>query len=110
MYFILSLAFASLFFIYYINNKNNYKESQLQYVGTYDLTNYPNCDSCVLTFKEDNTYKVTDKSKIIETGDWYYDFGADYFIVYINKKKDRLGDGRFKYQNSNNNFDKATKH
>ncbi|CAN5546654.1 hypothetical protein BH11BAC3_BH11BAC3_22330 [soil metagenome] len=110
MYFVWSVVFASLFYIYHTNNKNTYKISQLQYVGSYDLTNYPNCDSCILIFKEDNTYNVTKNSKIIESGDWHYDFGADYFIVYINQEKERLGHGRFKYQNANNPFDKTTKH
>ncbi len=110
MYLILAMVFGCFIFIYYTTNKANYKAAQLAHVGTYELTNYPDCDSCILALKEDNTYTVTDKTKKIESGDWHYDFGADYFIVYLNNERDQLGVGRFRYVYSKNTYNKTIKY
>jgi len=74
------------------------RRSGLIYVGEYLLTDYPNCDSCILILTKDNCYKVLNKKITIETGDWHYDDCCDAFIVYMNNKGDQLGSGKFLYK------------
>ena len=97
---IISIILVSVFFFFLWCIKEGQREQQLEYVGSYHLKHYPNCKYCILTLKEGNTYEVKNGSKILEVGDWHYDSGGDAFIVYMNKDKDRLGDGRFEYLDS----------
>lgn len=54
----------------------------------------------MLELKEDNTYRVTSEEKQLEQGDWHYEVGGDYFIVYMNNDTDQLDHGRFEYTES----------
>jgi hypothetical protein len=96
--FIASLLFAFLFFGFRSCQKSNYKENQLSVVGTYYLTSYPSCDSCYLELKEDMTYLVMNKGKIVESSNWYYEVGGDFFITYLNNDKYQLGSGNYSYK------------
>ena len=77
--------------MYYVHRTN-----ELDCVGKYILTEYPNCDSCILELKSDNFYQVTSNEIVIEKGEWNYDSGGDYWIVEIGKHG-QLGSGKFKY-------------
>ena len=94
------VMYAYLFFSFKSCQDNIYKNQQRSRVGIYYLTNYPNCPSCVLELKEDNTYRVTSEEKQLEQGDWHYEVGGDYFIVYMNNDTDQLDHGRFEYTES----------
>jgi len=98
---------TSLLFLFWTNNKRNHRIAELENVGVYYLTNYTNCDSCKLTLKEDNSYEVTNGTKVIETGNWHYESGGDYWIVYMNDNEDQLGNGRFTYEEYNNRYKAA---
>jgi hypothetical protein len=85
--------------------KSDYRRSQLEHVGTYYLTNYPNCDSCIAILKDDNMYEVKQNKNIIESGNWHFEMGGDYLIVYMNNDSGQLGSGRFqfdKFKDTNN--------
>jgi hypothetical protein len=87
------------------NTKTTYNQSQLEHVGTYYLINYPYCDSCTAILKKNNTYDVMQENKVVESGDWHFESGGDYLIVYMNDDKDQLGAGRFqfdKFKDTNN--------
>lgn len=101
LYFIGFIAGAALFFLYYNYKSNSHRASELEYVGTYYLTDFPNCNSCKVVLKADNTYEVRKEAYVIETGDWHYESGGDYWIVYMNNKDDQLGSGRFAYKEQN---------
>ena len=79
------------------NRKTDYNKSQLGHVGTYYLTSYPNCDSCVAVLKNDHTYDIKKNNMILESGNWNFESGSDYLIVYLNNNKDQLGYGRFQF-------------
>lgn len=79
-----------------LNRWQAHKEQELEYVGTYLLTNYPNCSGCKLILKKNNTYSVKNGDKIIEEGDWNFRSGGDYWIVEIGEH-DQLGSGIFRY-------------
>ena len=100
IYLIISIILVSVFFFFLWCIKEGHREQQLEHVGSYHLKHYPNCKYCTLTLKEGYTYEVKDSLKILEVGDWHYETGGDAFIVYMNKDKDRLGDGRFEYLDS----------
>jgi hypothetical protein len=99
-------GFAGLFFIfllfkYHSYLSNSYKKNQLSQVGLYYLTNYPNCDSCVLELKENQTYQIKRKGQIIEQSNWHYEVGGDYFILYLDNDKHQLGSGDYAYEKYN---------
>jgi hypothetical protein len=77
--------------------RNDYRQSQLNHVGTYYLTNYPNCDACIAVLKDDNMYEVKQNKKTIERGNWRFESGGDYLVVYMNNDSDKLGSGRFQF-------------
>lgn len=77
-----------------------YKERQLQQVGTYYLTSYPSCDSCVLELKDDMTYEIRSKGNVIETSNWHYEVGGDYWILYLDYDRKQLGSGYYAYKKS----------
>ena len=76
---------------------NNYAANQLTQVGLYYLSTYPHCDSCILELKENQTYEVTSRGKIIEQSNWHYEVGGDYLIVYLDNNKHQLGYGDYKF-------------
>jgi len=76
---------------------SGHRQLELENVGKYKLTNYPNCDSCILELKPDNHYYIFDKEKIIEKGKWGYRSGGDYWIVDIGENG-QLGAGNYNYQ------------
>ena len=94
---------AVLFFVFLIFKfksylADSYKESQRSHVGLYYLTNYPNCDSCILELKENKSYEIKKQGTIIEYSDWNYEVGGDYFILYLDSNKHQLGSGDYSYE------------
>lgn len=92
----LVVAFIPLIFFGSFQYKNK-RDFELKYVGIYFLTEYPNCDSCLLILTKDNSYSVTKNGTKIETGHWNYRGGGDFWIVDIGKNG-QLGSGKFKYR------------
>lgn len=92
------LFFTFLLFSYKSCLTDGYKKNQLMHVGLYYLTNYPNCDSCVLELKENQKYEVTKQGQIIEQSNWHYEVGGDYFIVYLDSNKHQLGSGDYSFK------------
>ena len=74
----------------------NHRTSELEEVGVYHLTQYPNCESCLLELKEDNSYSVSKADKIIENGKWHNESGGDYWITYIGESG-QLGNDIYRY-------------
>jgi len=75
----------------------NYAANQLTQVWLYYLSTYPHCDSCILELKENQTYVVTNRGKIIEQSNWHYEVGGDYLIVYLDNDKHQLGYGDYRF-------------
>jgi hypothetical protein len=73
-----------------------HRKEDLSQVGTYFLNEYPNCSDCKLILSEDNTYVVTGTNSQIESGEWRYDEGNDYFIVTLSNGR-QLGSGQYQY-------------
>ncbi len=86
------------FFIY--TQYNSQKESELNYVGIYNLIEYPNCNDCKLILNRNNTFTVTSNKKQFEKGKWRFRTGSDYWIVDIGEYG-QLGSGKFKYSKKN---------
>ena len=84
---------------------SNQIEAELEYVAKYYLSAYPNCDSCVLQLKRDNSYSVTLNGNELEHGNWKYRSGGDYWIVDIGAYG-QLGTGKYKYRHRDKNFEK----
>jgi hypothetical protein len=110
-------CFTLLTFITFRNKQDN-KEASLQFVGTYNLIKYPNCDSCKAILDSDNSfvvvsYKTNDKDTILEKGSWHYVAEGDFLGVYMDKNENELlGSGRFDYSyyiDSHNKFIEAPK-
>ncbi|SDK45344.1 hypothetical protein SAMN05421823_102769 [Catalinimonas alkaloidigena] len=100
VYLTIALIPITLFsYIQYINQRN----AELEYVGVYYLTEYPNCDTCVLNLNSDNAYTVIFDDRTLEQGKWKYSSGGDYWIVDIGKNG-QLGSGKYKYNDRKNNF------
>jgi hypothetical protein len=93
-----ALFFGSLFFSFRSWQNDNYKKNQLSQVGKYYLTDYPNCNSCIIELKENLTYEVTNSGKIIEQSNWHFEVGGDYWITYLDNDNYRLGSGKFTYK------------
>lgn len=96
--FIGSLFFGILFFNFKSCQDNNYKKNQLSVVGTYYLTNYPNCASCIIQLNEDMTYYVVSNGNIIEKSNWHYEVGGDYLITYLDNDKHQLGANEYAFK------------
>jgi hypothetical protein len=73
-----------------------FKVAEDEYIGTYPLTNYPSCPTCVLYLQPDNHYEVRQDATVKEEGPWRYEAGGDYWIVYINEMG-QLGSGKYEY-------------
>uniref|UniRef100_UPI004049DCFB hypothetical protein n=1 Tax=Flavobacterium sp. TaxID=239 RepID=UPI004049DCFB len=69
----------------------------MENTGKYKLINYNNRKDCILILEETKTFKVIQNDSVLETGNWHFEVGGDYFIVYLNDKKDQLESGRFQY-------------
>ncbi|MES2662385.1 MAG: hypothetical protein V4629_03685 [Pseudomonadota bacterium] len=95
-----TLFLGFLLFSFKSCQSDNYKENQLSQVGLYYLTDYPNCDSCIIELKENQTYEVTKHGQIIERSDWHYEVGGDYWITYLDNNNYQLGSGKFAYKKS----------
>ena len=55
-------------------------------------------NSCYLELRENMTYIVVDKGKIIESSNWHYEVGGDYFITYLDNDRHQLGSGNYSYE------------
>jgi len=80
-----------------IHMKNVKRSNDLSIVGTYNLTQYPNCINCKAVLDENYTFTITNGIKVFEKGIWRYEVGGDYFVIYLNKNGDQLGSGDYKY-------------
>ena len=98
------ISIAPLSFAVYEEYTEHLKE-QLQHVGRYYLTEYPNCDSCILFLKSNLSYSVFKYESEIEQGKWRFRSGSDYFIVDIGEHG-RLGTGNYTYHSYINGFEK----
>jgi hypothetical protein len=76
------------------------KEAEAQYIGTYTLTDYPHCPTCILSLRPRNRYEVRQGNRLKEAGSWRYESGADYWIVYIGEDGQQLSSGRFRYKSN----------
>jgi hypothetical protein len=77
------------------NDYTKYKVSKYRYPGKYFLKTYPNCDTCVLLLKENNTYMVLKDSSHLEYGNWNYKSGDS---TKVNIGVDgQLGEGNYTY-------------
>ncbi len=92
-----------LLILYGYAQYSSHRKAELDYVGIYQLTEYPDCDSCILELMSDNYYIVREKQNIIEKGRWKYKSGGDYWIVYLGEFG-QLGTGKFRYEKRNNGF------
>lgn len=83
------------------NDYSKYKKEKLRYVGSYSLTEYTNCEFCILKLNEDSSYSVSSSTNnIIESGNWKYSRIGDYWIVSIGKEG-QLGVRNYKYYSFN---------
>ncbi len=98
----LVIALMPLFLFGY-NMYIKQRKVELKYVGVYYLTDYPNCDSCVLNLDKNNLYTVVFNERTLEQGRWKYSSGGDYWIVDIGERG-QLGSGKYKYDDRENNF------
>jgi hypothetical protein len=92
-----TIFFGLSLFIFKSCQSHKYEENQLSKVGLYYLTQYPGCASCVMELKEHQIYEVTSNGKIIESGDWHYEAGGDYWITFLDHDEYQLGSGKFAY-------------
>jgi hypothetical protein len=102
-----TIIFGFLLYNFYSLQSKNYKENQLSQVGLYYLTEYPNCDSCIIELKENQTYKVKNNEQVIEKGNWHYEIGGDYWITYLNNDNYQLGNGKFRYSKYEPKYNKS---
>ncbi len=84
---------------------SSHRKAELDYVGIYQLTEYPDCDSCILELNSDNLYIVREKQNIMEKGKWKYKSEGDYWIVYLGEFG-QLGTGKYRYEKRTNGFTK----
>lgn len=98
---IYSISCLALLVFMESRKKANNKRASLKFVGTYNLTKYPNCDSCKAILKDNNSFQVISyktKDTILEKGSWHYVAYGDFLGVFMDKnEKTMLGSGRFDY-------------
>jgi hypothetical protein len=94
------IFFSVLFYVFWSHMNKIQRKAELEQVGVYYLTAYPNCEYCVLELKKDLTYDVRNNGQIIEKSDWHYKSGGDYWITYLDGKNHQLGNGYFEYERS----------
>ena len=90
--------FCYLLYAYSSYLSESHKNEQLRQVGIYYLTNYPDCENCILELKEDMTYEVRNNGNVIKKSDWHYESGGDYWITYLDNDNHQLGSGDYSYQ------------
>jgi hypothetical protein len=73
-----------------------HKKEENEYIGTYVLTAYPDCITCVLSLNPGNQYEVRQGGLVKEEGSWHHKSGGDYWAVEIGEDG-QLGSGRFDY-------------
>jgi hypothetical protein len=83
-----------ILFSYHDYSKQNSEEHK--YLGSYSLTHYPNCPSCVLKLNKNNSYVITDSGLVVHEGQWEYESGQDYSFVVVGDKG-QLGLNHLKY-------------
>lgn len=105
IYIVVAILSFSLLTYWIIETHQKNRQRELEHVGTYYLTKYPNCNNCVVVLSSDNTYKVLNGDSVIEKSNWHYKSGDDYFIVYMDNDKGQLGSGKFSYDSSDNGLD-----
>ncbi len=93
IYFIVASIPLVLFSTY---RYTEHREAELEWVGYYYLTDYPNCLKCVLELDAGNRYRVFENDSTLESGQWDYDHGGDYFIVSLGEYG-QLGSGKYAY-------------
>jgi hypothetical protein len=103
-YTIIGIVSICLLFLHIYYLKLNHRESELEYAGTYVLTRYPKCNSCILVLNGNNTYEVVNVNTIVENGNWHYESGGDYWIVYIGDNREQLGSGKYDYEHYKKKF------
>lgn len=85
------------------NKKHPCEECDHQWIGTYYLTKYPDCDSCVAILKEDHTFTILSNKKsnlyrVLEKGNWHFVQEYDFLGLYMDKEEqEMLGYNRFTY-------------
>ena len=94
-----SVALLPLIILVY-TNYTTFREKELKYVGSYSLTDYPNCSSCILILYKNNSYEVKNEGKNVEEGEWKYRTGSDYWIIDIGEFG-QLGSGIYQYKHFN---------
>lgn len=82
---------------------SSHRTAELEYVGIYELTDYPKCDFCILELQPNNHFFVRNKQLIVEEGKWEYKSGGDYWLVVLGTCG-QLGTGKYKYETRNNGF------
>lgn len=95
---ICSAFFCFLIFKFNSWLKERYEKGQLDHVGIYYLTDYPNCDHCILELKEDKTYQVSNNDTVLEKSNWHFESGGDYWITYLDNDRSQLGGGQYAYK------------
>jgi len=94
---IIGLVISSLVLIIFSYSQYmNHRSSEMEKVGVYYLISYPNCATCILELKKDNTYSVKKEENILEKGAWYFKSGGDYWITFIGDFG-QLGNGKYRY-------------
>nr|WP_288836285.1 hypothetical protein [uncultured Flavobacterium sp.] len=100
---ILCLSCFGLLALMTVQKKDDEKEESLKFAGTYNLTKYPNCDSCKAILRSDNSfeiisYKTNGKDTVLEKGSWHFVSEGDFIGVYMDVNETYLlGSGRFDY-------------
>ena len=91
------LVFSTLpLLLFSYSQFNSHRNSELEYVGKYQLDTGSICDGGVIELKSDNTFIIMCDEKILESGKWNYREGSDYWIVDIGEHG-QLGSGNYKY-------------
>jgi hypothetical protein len=83
------------------------QRTEEEYVGTYSLSAYPHCPTCVLQLRPDRRFEIRQGSIVKEQGRWHYESGGDYFIVYINENE-QLGHGNYAYDTAQYSFSRRS--
>lgn len=92
------VGFIFLFFKFKSFEKDSYIIDQQRQVGVYYLTQYPNCNNCFVTLKENMTYEIIKDKKVVEAGKWHHVIGGDYSITYLGDGGRQLGSGDYEYE------------
>src|SRR3569833_2611328 len=95
-------AAGSVFFFMFVlwlivGTRTARRAAELERAGTYHLTSYPNCNSCKAVLLEDNTYIILNRDSVLAKGDWHFEMGGDYLIIYLNGENDQMGNGDYQY-------------